>query len=936
MAQALAPHTRPRPSSPTPASAWEETLARVTSGDVAGLAAYLVTLDEPARRKVAAELPGYVTATARTAGWREWAAQGRPLLVAGVACMGGASAVTAWLFRRELPRWLGEADIELLLGLLRRRPVEWRADVARRVADRMRLPQPRHWELAAALVRETGMEPPGGEPFVVGWLRRLHPDTAGRDPLLAAYGHRIFDLDALAQTPLWRVVETVVHLVHQGLLDRAAVIDAVVRRLLRDGPAARAELAGLHDRLDLDIDESARYARNYAGLLPAGPVAVADVALAQLRRLEEAGRLPEELFAEAMGALAFRPEKKLLRAAVSWAGDAVLRDAGRADTVLDALSTIFTQDTLALQERAVRLAVRLAPHAGPAGHASVRQSAADLPAELREKISAAYGGGIAEASPPAAPPLSAGEGPPLPPPIASPEELVVELEAFRWPPDVYAFERLLAGLAEWSHRDPERLRQALRPWWHPFDPATYGHHGREIHESLYTAVSRAFLAFAAPEHSRKLTWQGPKRRRYPDAPGAIELLYRRRAMELVTPFEEGAGYPVLLATPTSGTGHLDPSVLLDRLERLESAGIEALPADLAQALLRLPRRTAPADAERTPHPVTPADAEPPPALTPARTEPADAGWALELTPPQVASTGVGWASGLTSPQVASADVGRASGLTPRRITPADIERASRLTSRAGRTCAAWMRDGGMPDPAATVAVDRTGGFLMLQGALTPPDPSLPAEIRALFEVQNGHTYSLTWWPLALPAHREVAAAHLVGYLPWSMDANDRQTQVLTTLAHGDGPLGAATAHALVCGMNHVNPAERAAATDAFLTLAARGEIPSQALAEAVTTLVTADFVKLNRVVSVLDDATQAGAHDAVWAVISGVLAGLLPREGERPRAGAADLLAAGARAARIAGVRTELPEVAAVASRKGSSRLVQEARRLVQLVGGAR
>ncbi|GAA2824219.1 DUF6493 family protein [Nonomuraea rubra] len=856
MAHALVAHSSAHPS-PPPAAAWEETLTRVTSGDATGLAAYLVALDEPGRRKVAAELPGYVTATARTAGWREWARQGRPLLVAGVACMGGASAVTAWLFRRELPRWLDDDDVELLLGLLRRRPAEWQADVAHRLAARMRLPEPRHWEIAAALVRETGAEPPDGEPFIVGWLRRVHPETTGRDPLLAAYGPRILEVDALAQTPLWRVVETVVHLAHEGLLDRAAVIDGVVRRLLRDGPAARSELASLHDRLDLDLDESAGYARDYAALLPAGPVAVADVALAQLRRLEETGRLGEELFAEAMAALAFRPEKKLLRAAMSWAGDAVLRDAGRADTVLGTLSTIFTQDTLALQERAVRLAVKLAPQAGPAGRQTIRQAAAELPSELREQVSAAYGGGIAEAAPPAAPPLPVSECPPLPPPIASPEELVVELTAFRWPPGVWAFERLLAGLAEWSHRDPERLRQVLRPWWQPFGPGAYGHAGREIHESLFTAVSRAFLAFAAPERSRKLTAQEPGMRRRPDAPGAPELLYRRRALELVTPFEEGTCYPVLLATPTAGTGHLDPSALLGRLERLEAAGVRALPADLAQALLRLPRRFA----------------------------------------------------------------------------AADVERAGRLTSEAGRTCAAWMRDGGMPDPEASVTLRETAYGVRLEAWLGAPGPGLPEEIRALFEVQDGHTYSLTWWPLALPAHRELAAAHLVGYLPWSMDANDRQTQALTALARGDGTLGAATAHALVCGMGHVNPAERAAATDAFLTLAARGEVPAAALADAVTALVTADLVKLNRVVSVLDDATQAGAHEAVWEVISGVLAGLLPKEGERPRAGAADLLAAGARAARIAGLRAELPEVAAVAGRKGSSRLVQEARRLIQLVG---
>ncbi|MCF6475429.1 hypothetical protein FAF44_44810 [Nonomuraea sp. MG754425] len=855
MALSLAARLRAR-SPRVPRTPWEETLKKVSSGDTAGLLAFLATLDEPGRRAIAAELPGYVSGAARAASWWEWPRQGRPLLMAGVACMGGAAAVTSWLFRRELPRWLDEKDIGLLLDLLRRRPVEWQADVARRLAARMRLPDPRHWEVAATLVRETGIEPPDSEAFMIGWLSRLSPETAGNDPLLAAYGPRIFDLDGLAQAPLRQVVETVARLVHDGLLDRAAVIDALVRRLLRDGPAARAELASLHDRLDLDIDESAARARDYTGLLPAGPVAVADLALAQLRRLEEAGRLGEELFAEAMRSLAFRPEKKLLRAAVSWAGDAALREAGRADTVLETLATICTQDTLALQERAVRLAVRLAPQAGPDGREAIRQAAAELPESLREQISAAYGGGIAEAALPAAPSLSPGAGPRLPPPIASPEELVQELVAFRWPPDAVTFERLLAGLAEWSHREPERLRTALRPWWHPFTPAAYGHNGREVHESLFTAVSAAFLAFAAPEHSRRLTARAAKRRR-PASPAPLELLYRRRAMELVTPFEQGTGYPVLLATPTAGTGRLDPATLLDRLERLEAAGIEALPADLAQALLRLPRR----------------------------------------------------------------------------FTSADVVRAAALTSQAGRTCAAWMRDGGLPDPGTTVTVLRTSHHAQLETVLGPPAPHLPEEIRALFEIRDGYTSAMTWWPLALPSHREFGAAHLVGHLPNALDLPDSAARALPALAHGDGPPGTAVAHALVCGMGHAKPAERVAATDAFLTLAARDELPAEALAQAVTALVTADVVKLNRVVSVLDEATQAGAHEAVWAVIAGVLASLLPKEDERPRAGVADLLATGARAARIAGARAELPEVAAVAGRRGSSRLVMEARRLTHLVG---
>ncbi|MFC5826293.1 hypothetical protein [Nonomuraea insulae] len=174
-----------------------------------------------------------------------------------------------------------------------------------------------------------------------------------------------------------------------GRLDRAVVIDAVVGRLLC--PGAPVELVRLHDRLDLSLDESAACAGAYARLVPAGPVEAASLAVAQLWRLEEAGLLGEELFAGVLRALASRPERKLLRDALSWAGDAVLRDAGRADAVLEAMALIFGQDTVALQERAVRLAVSLAPQAGPAGREAVLRAAAALPLELREKVATVFG-----------------------------------------------------------------------------------------------------------------------------------------------------------------------------------------------------------------------------------------------------------------------------------------------------------------------------------------------------------------------------------------------------------------------------------------------------------------------------------------------------------------------------------------------------------------
>ncbi|GAA4983466.1 hypothetical protein HD597_000721 [Nonomuraea thailandensis] len=326
-------------------------------------------------------------------------------------------------------------------------------------------------------------------------------------------------------------------------------------------------------------------------------------------------------------------------------------------------------------------------------------------------------------------------------------------------------------------------------------------------------------------------------------PNAFDRFAIRRALEIAGRFENGGRYPVLLATPTTGSGHLEPGVLLDRLERVEAVGVQALPCDLAQALLRLPRE----------------------------------------------------------------------------VPSGEVRRAERLVSDAGRGCSAWMRGDGPADPRVTVSIDTRSGYRVersLRATITLPTTPHVAEpvlepIRGLLEPRPDTVYTLDQWPPVLPSNREVVAAHLACCLPPWMDSSDGQVRALGDLVHGQGSLGTGMAYALTCGMGHERAAERAAATDALLTLAARGEVPVAELGEAAIALVTGDFVKLNRVVAALDDATLAGAHEVTWAVIARVLPGLLPQAGERPCAGLAGLLAAGAKAATIAGVRTDLPEVAA-------------------------
>ncbi|GAA3129463.1 DUF6493 family protein [Streptosporangium carneum] len=853
---------------------WKAVGERVRAGDVDGTLALVTALDADDRKALAAELPRYVAERSRRTNSWEWSNELSPLLMAGAACLSGSAAVTSWLFRREF-RWrrVDRRETELLLRILRTRPETWQAETARRMAGRLRPSDLRHWPIVATLVRELGVEPPDGDAFMVGWLRTVQEHAVDRvadDPLLPRLAPRIFQTDSLGEVLLSSQIEAIACLVDRGALDRAAVVDGVVGRLLGDGPSALPALAWLHDRLRLDLDESAERAKDYVRLLPVAPLPVAEMALTQLREVEAAGRLEGDLFEEAAEALAFRPEKKLLRAAVAWIGDVVRRTPGHTDTGLRALSVVFGQETLAAQERAVRLAVKLAGQAGESGRAAIRDAAAGLPVELREQVSTAYGEVVA-VSPPAPPVLVVGVAPAAPPPVASPGELAHELVAVDWRVRPEQFERILAGLVEWAHREPDALRAELRPWWHPFSPGSFGYHDYVSDERMDDLLRRAALAFASPEDSRALSelFASARRRNRHGEQAPFDRVVQRRAHEVIERLEAGDVLPVLLATPTSGTGHLDPEVLLERLQQVEAAGARVPPADFQQALLRLPRS----------------------------------------------------------------------------VDPAAAARAASLTSDAGRTLAAWLNGGGLPDPVVTCGIERQrsrwyGAWARgPRATVRPATPDLPELVRELcaqdLERDSGLSFQLDWWPLVMPSHRDVVAAHLLETLPVLIEDSDGQVAALARLAQGDGPVGAATAYALACGMGHRDPAERASATEALLTLAARGQVPAADLGRAVTELVREDIVKLNRVTAVLDDAARAGAHAAVWAVIAGTLPGLLPAQGDRPRAGLADLLAAGARAAELAGARADIPELAAVAARGGSSRVVQEARRLRRLVASA-
>ncbi|MBG0830562.1 hypothetical protein HS041_22630 [Planomonospora sp. ID67723] len=874
---------------------WEEVLARIEAENDERLVEALNGLGDADRREVAARLPGHLVE--RSAGGFGDRLRVRELTsgyrLAGAACMAGAAQVAAWLNRRELRRTLDhERDAVTVMSVLRRRPEAWRRDLAVRLVKRLRPPAGPTWwrlqglpgwDLAAALVIETGIEPPDSDPFTVGWVWRVasrQRKSRGRpvlaaDPLLDHLVPRLFHAQGVAaaltasesrqpgRVPGLSVAGELAALAQAGRLSRQALVSGCASRFMAGGDAAEigpfVTLWRLLEPTAADVP-----VLDFVRLLPSGSSPFVQLALDELRRAEAVGALDDELFAEAVGTLVFRPEKKHVAAAVKWLADT---PASRGGGAAAALACVFDVDSPALRERAVRLAVKLAPHTDDAAREAIREAASRLPAELRDRVAAAFGAiaAAAEPEPPAVPVLVAPPPPALAPPIPSAADLAAELYAVGWPDDPGRYERVLAALVEMTHRDRDGVLAVLDPEWRSYWEQT------NVHSHAYPSndrdprflLQRCALALALPDVSRELTAALAERADPAHALGLLpQRLVQHRLREVVALFERGATIPVLLATPTAATGHLDAETLIDRMERL--GGAEPLEADFQQALLRLPRH----------------------------------------------------------------------------VDESLLVRAEKLPTQAGRRLAGWLRDGGLPDPVVHCEVrraSRTDRYrpspYEVHARAVPPE-GLPAWLHDLCAVRPASGYAVypddvVWWPTIMPSHREVVAAYMVQCLPWLADRIDSRVDAVAALARGDGPVGRATAITIAACLAHPRPARRAAAAEALTTLAVRGQLPAPDLGWAVAELVRAEQVTLRRITAALDDLIAAGAHAEIWQALAAAVPLLLPTgAGGRTRNGLGELLNVAARAAVLAGARGEIPGLAELAARKGSSLVLQEARRL--------
>ncbi|MGW0804627.1 DUF7824 domain-containing protein [Nonomuraea sp. NPDC002799] len=704
-----------------------------------------------------------------------------------------------------------------------------------------------------------------------------------------------------------------------GTIGRDLLLDGCLRRFLRGGPAADLRFfVHLHELLAPAPGEVAARARDYLRLLPAAPGPVAEPALRQLRRL---GTLDPAELSHALRALLLRPERKLVTAGLTWFDEVARDSGGDLDELAPALGHAFTCESSDVQGRAVRMAVKHAKRFTGTGAQAIRASIGLLPAELGETLSAVFGGETAAGTAgeraggtadqdgftpvPLPRPEPAG---PFPAPVRSVAELGEWPDRAGW----VATESWLAAIVRLHGSDREGLAAKLfggrppghppeRPWSLPWtwcreivrliltragsSATSPGAPPALVAASMATTSARAAtsgaVSGAAPSARVSAPgvtaggWKGGDagegRLPGPSGVSAPHLFLLRRFAEVHAAIEAGVALPpYLLAEPTGRTGHVDAEELVERLAGYERSGVEAMPADLQQALLRLPREIAPEVVARAA------------ALT-SEAGRAAARWMDGGRPDPVAE--VGWMDG-----------------------GAEEYRDDREPARLGGV---WLV------PRLHVAPT---GLPLIDGLFAHPGHG---------RWEEGHGGFLPWWPYVMPSHREVVALHFLPLLLDQQAAPKMCPALAVPLALAAGPAGEGLAivqaYAAADQSWSDSPEERARTV---VGPAARGDLAAEEVGRQLALLVRRASVRPGPAFATLENAAAQGAHREVWRIMTGFLPVFLPGPGERPHSRHAQGLAFALRAARWAGARGALPCVAEVAARRASSTFVREARRL--------
>ncbi|MFC8664250.1 DUF6493 family protein [Streptomyces sp. NPDC057199] len=828
----------------------------------------------------------------RAAPWDAASRKAYPTLhAAGAACHTGASGTATWLTAADL-RW-SQASPGVLLHVLGDRERDWLGDVAHRLADRPPLAQV-PYELVSGLVRLSGCPVPTTETYVVGWIEQVgslwqRGDTIlqrlRQDPYTAELVAAVFEIADIGSRLDWLFGDgpdswfnALAQLTREGALDRKATVDACVARLLRGGvPSDCRVFLRLLTALELTRDEERERAADWLALASDAVSTVASHAQSVLGSLALDGELTPRQLAEMSGGVLFRPEKKLVRAQLVLLGKALRRDPSSAAELLPAVAQAFGHEDTDVQERALKLVERHLDAAPPEVRGEVADAAEELSPGLRVRATETLGlDGAGRAPEPYAELL-----PPAPEPARVPSapdsavELAEEVGALLTSDgDVATFERALDGLVRHGYRDRDALTEALKPvvtrlWWVDADPqysSTVEKHFREDPHGLEVVLA-ALLGQVSTATLHRAVQHGPMTD--PCVHSALGAAFNARLWEAAHRLRTDP-LPFLLATPTWGSGLLEPDELVARLDEYRRLGARPGEADFSQALLRV-RRDDPA------------------------------------------------------------------------ATAAAADQAASLGTAEGNRLALWLSTDG---PSLPWSSRRTSGvrILLELGELDGVPGEFPPAFRRLGRpvgLFSARAYCAHYWDRSerhhwlavVPGRRELVAARLLRELS-SVAVEDTRgnASVLPLIAEAPGEAGEAVHLCVAYGLGARHPEDRLSAVDALLVLAARGQLDAEALGADLGQLMHRGAVKPLRLAESVRTAATTGAYATVWEILRAALPVLLAdlaTDGAASSArGFGELLAVAAECAERTGARGCMAHLAQAADRRGSSRLVTQARRL--------
>lgn len=880
---------------------WDAILQR--AGDTTAVTELLLAAPEQERRAFGPELLARVKAMSDAELWEPWPRPGPVIALAAIGCLPSAPQAATVVGRR----WVREfpfIPVPEFLTIARARGLDWLGDLGLRLTKRIGTgadgPRSGQWALVDALLVEGKVQPPITRNFVQGWLRILPDDlTAGlRDsPWLDAALPAVFEFDGIGgELPEPDFAESVAQLVAEGRLDRATILDATIDRQLRGGrPGFLRPFTQLHDQLAPTVDEVAARAADYARLLGSAPGPMAGSAQRALRAVDEAGRLDLDVLLPACGEVLLRKEKALVRAQLSWLERVAAREPGRAGEIAETIAIGFGHPRLDVQEQALDVIGRLPPASWPSARAAVGSLSAGLQARAAALLSTPIDPEQPEAPPgdthAAAPTVAA-----MPPPITRPAELADEFMALLHEQTGVGWERVLAALVTLGS-DSGAAGLGDGPAGSGGDQSGGGTSAG--HDGGGAAGGRAALAVA------------------------LDPVLTRNAAVL-------SGYNwsrrVFLGEATraildGAEGPMTARIRWDAVYTGDDASLVHMPDDVLK--LRI--------AEIAQRWLT----APVPILLATPTHVDGSLDANVLADRLARAEAEGWEPWPLDYEQALLRVV---------IDPAVLPRAERLTSSRGRQFAEWLAAGGLPEPISTRFEQENGGLRRVVANLDPTRADGPGLILegALFTLSRSprptwigrYAFTPDVLTMVLPRNRDVTAAWALSHFAALADLDDRDASLLPLLAEASGPIGPAMALAVVYTLAARHEPDRIAAVDAFLTLAARPEPFAEAIGAELGALGRDDIVKLPRIAAALTDALRAGAATAVWEVLATALPILLPAT---PR-GLPDLLEVATQAAAAANADTtktataDIPGLTEIAARKGSSRLIREARRLQEVL----